>query len=229
MGGKRGSIHVNFDEDFMMGSNDRTVMSPIWGLEDVLSGHIFTQGNMLTKMFLDIYMEGVGDNKEQPAIQIARSKIGIRDGQREESWGWGLEVAEDEEGKMVADRVADFDWSRLQAAMVDRLTGGPYHRMEMETVGTVSSVGYKVCLAEWDTKREAAKTQLEKGVDDEEVVGRNLMAWQMPANQLSQATFLQGIKEVMKQDCEGSEGERACTGDEIVKVSLDTARRAPYH
>ena len=114
----------------MMGSNDRTVLSPIWGLKDVLSGHIFTQGTMLTKMFLDIYMEGVGENEEQPAIQIGRSKIGIRDGQREESWGWGLEVTEDEEGKKVAERVADFDWPRLQAAMGERLTDGPYHRMD---------------------------------------------------------------------------------------------------
>ena len=32
------------------------------------------------------------------------------------------------------------------------------------------------------------------------------MAWQMPANQPSQATFLQWIKEVIKQACEGSEG-----------------------
>ena len=87
----------------LMGSNDKSVWSPIWGLEDVLPGHIFTQGTMLTKIFLDIYMEGVGDNEEVPAIQIARSKMGMRGVHREESWGWGLEVTEDKEGNRVAE------------------------------------------------------------------------------------------------------------------------------
>ena len=114
-------------------------------------------------------------------------------------------------GKQVAERVADFDWSRLQGAIGERLTDGPYHRMDMEPVGTVSTLGYKVNLAEWETKRDAANTQLERGVGDKEVVGRTIMAWQMPANQPSQATFLQWIKELIKQDCEGSEGDRTYT------------------
>ena len=36
-----GDSTAYFDEDFMMGSNDKSVWSPIWGLEDVLPGHIF--------------------------------------------------------------------------------------------------------------------------------------------------------------------------------------------
>ena len=56
----------------------------------------------MTKMFLDIYMDGVGDNEEAPAIHIVRSKVGMRNGHREESWGWGLEVTDDEEGRRVA-------------------------------------------------------------------------------------------------------------------------------
>ena len=61
--------------------------------------------------------------------------------------------------------------------MVERLTDGPHHRWDIEAVGTVSTLGYKVNLAEWEAKRDAAKTQLEKGVDDQEVVARTIMAW----------------------------------------------------
>ena len=50
-----GASTIYFDEAFMMGSNDKSLHSHIWGLEDVLPGHIFTQGTMMTKMFLDIY------------------------------------------------------------------------------------------------------------------------------------------------------------------------------
>ena len=67
-------------------------------------------------MFLDIYMDGVGNNEEASAIQIVRTKVGMRNGHREESWGWGLEVTDDEEGRRVAGRLGDFDWSRMQAA-----------------------------------------------------------------------------------------------------------------
>ena len=137
-------------------------------------------------------------------------------------------MTDDEEGKRVAERLGDFDWSRLQAVMLEGLADAPHHRLDMEAVGTVSTLGYKVNLAEWDAKRDAAKRQLEKGVDDQEVAARTIMAWQMPANLPSRATFLQWIKELIKIDCEGSEGDRVYKGDEIAEVSLDTARRAPH-
>ena len=49
--------------------------------------------------------------------------------------------------------------------MLEGRTDGPHHRLAMEEVGTVSALGYKAALADWEAKREAAKTQLEKGVD----------------------------------------------------------------
>ena len=98
----------------------------------------------------------------------------------------------------------------------------------MEAVDTVSTLGYTVNLAEWEATRDAAKTQLEKGVDDQEVVARTIMTWQMPATLPSRVTFLQWIKDLIKQSCEGNEGDRVYTGDEIVEVSLDIARRAPH-
>ena len=35
-----GASTIYFDEDFMMGSNDKSLHSHIWGLDDVLPGHI---------------------------------------------------------------------------------------------------------------------------------------------------------------------------------------------
>ena len=66
---------------------------------------------------MDLCMEDVGDNEEQPATQIVRSRIGMRDGQSHKSWGWCLEVTEDEEGTQVATRMGALDWGRLQAAI----------------------------------------------------------------------------------------------------------------
>ena len=225
-----GASTVYFDEDFIMGSTDKVLHSHIWGLEGVLSGHIYSQGCRLTKIFLDVYMAGVGDNEEEPAVQIVRTKVGFREGRQraEDIWGWGLEVTDDEEGRLVADRVKDFDWTMVQSAMVDSCIDGPQHKMDMEGVGPVSALGYKATLAEWEAKREAAKTQMEKGVDDQEVVARTIMAWQMPANMPSQATWLQWIKELVQQDCESSSGERTYVGDEIVEASLQPAMRAPH-
>ena len=96
-----GPSTVYFDEDFMMCSNDKSLHSHIWGLEGVLPGHVYSQGTMFTKIFLHIYMDGVGDNEEAPANQIVRTKVGMRDGHREESWGWGLEVTDEEGGRPV--------------------------------------------------------------------------------------------------------------------------------
>ena len=59
----------------------------------------------------------------------------------------------------------------------------------------MSILGYKVNLGQWDAKIEAANTLLEKGVDDVEVVGRTIMAWQMPENQPS-LTVAKGFPEV---------------------------------
>ena len=50
----------------------------------------------------------------------------------------------------------------------------------------------------------------------------------MPANLPSLATWLQWIKELVQNDCEGSGGERTYVGDEIVEASLQVARRAPH-
>ena len=77
-----GASTVYFDEDFIMGSNDRVLHWHIWGFEGVLPGHIYSQGCKLTKIFLDVYMAGVSDNEEAPAVQIARTKVGMREGQR---------------------------------------------------------------------------------------------------------------------------------------------------
>ena len=147
-------------------------------------------------------MGGVGDNEEAPAIQIARTKVAMRDGHRGDIWGWRLELTDDEEGRRVAERLVDFDWMMVRSAMMEECTDGPQHRLDMEEVGPVSALGYKATLAEWEIKREAAKTQLERGVDDQEVVARTIMAWQMPATMPSQATWLQWSKELVKNDCE---------------------------
>ena len=149
-GATGGDSTVYFDEDFMMGINDKSVWSPIWGLEDVLPGHIFTQRTMLTKMFLDIYIEGVGDNEEVPAIQIARSKMGMRDGQLgtgRRTGDGGLEVTEDEEGKRVGERVGNFDCLRLQAVMVERLKDGPHRYL---TTGWIWRLWTR--SPHWDTR-----------------------------------------------------------------------------
>ena len=82
-------------------------------------------------------MSGVSDNEEAPAIQIARTKVAMRDGHRENIWGWGLEVTDDEEGRRVAERLGDFDWSMVRAAMLEGCTDGPQHRLDMEEVGPV--------------------------------------------------------------------------------------------
>jgi hypothetical protein len=74
----------------------------------------------------------------------------------EDIWGWGLEVTDDEEGRLVAERVKDFDWTLVQSAMLDMCSDGPQHKLDMEGVGLVSPLGYKATLAEWDAKREAS-------------------------------------------------------------------------
>ena len=64
-----------------------------------------------------------------------------------------------------------------RSAMMEECSDGRQHRLDMEEVGPVSALGCKATLAEWEIKREAAKTQLEKGVDDQEVVARTIMTW----------------------------------------------------
>ena len=132
----------------MMGSSDKSLHSHIWGFEGVLPGHIYSQGTKLTKIFLDVYMGGVGENEETPAIQIARTKVAMRDGQREDIWGWGLELTDDEEGRRVAERMVDFDWTMVLSAMMEGCSDGPQHRLDMEEAGPVSALGYKATLAE---------------------------------------------------------------------------------
>ncbi len=58
-----GGSTVYFDEEFIMGSTDKVLHSHIWGFEGVLSGHIYSQGCRLTKIFLDVYMAGVATTK----------------------------------------------------------------------------------------------------------------------------------------------------------------------
>jgi len=137
-------------------------------------------------------------------------------------------LTDDEEGRRVAERMVDFDWTMVRSAMMEECSDGPQHRLNMEEVGPVSALGYKATLAEWGDKKEAAKTQLERGVNDQEVVARTIMAWQMPATMPSQATWLQWSKELVKNDCERSDGDRTYVGDEIVEASLEVARRAPH-
>ena len=151
-----GPSTIYFDKDLIMGSNNKVLHLHIWGFKGVLPGHIYLQGMKLTKIFLNIYMAGVSDNEEAPAVQIVRTNVAMQEGQQEDIWGWGLEVTNTEEGRLVAERVEDLDWTMVQSVMIELCSDGLQHRLNMEGVGPVLALGTRLL---WVTRKPRGKLQ----------------------------------------------------------------------